>query len=441
MLRISFRCSRSGRLSLKYPSLVSYNKLPWETLSPDSPDLHQYLAPMYQHVLQLATSSGHIPRLVRTSRSLSPSAGGVLSAHPAYTTAERMQILPGMVYIMLQYPSSASPLDNVDGSPNGDENSPSTSSFLFPPPPGFVRHAVVQDSVSLQYYGQIHHQVGPLRMHGKDEGNDPGSGVFLLTSEDLQLLCVELSLRFPLHLPCLPGSSLDVALQASSLTSSVENNNPTQQPEEDHYNKERREPSLTPHPVKERATAKPKDSFVDQEDDAPTHHRHASNRINGTSKDHLPVAITLYHYFRPNRSRQELTKPLERLLALHRPIGEEALWWWSPTSTSSSTHFPSYLSMNTKNASFPGWKGVKDDENDWEPVLQPPNRSLSSPQSPVLATGNEVEGNLHRQKRPQKSYMPEYRPPTSYLMGLAERLAVRPGDCFGRRSLMWGHWY
>lgn len=441
MLRISFRYSRRGRFSLKYPSLVSYNKLPWETLSPDSPDLHQYLAPMYQHVLQLATSSGHIPWLVRTSRSVSSSAGGILSAHPAYTTAQRMQILPGMVYIMLQYPSSASPSDDVVGSSNGDDTSPSTSSFLFPPPPGFVRHAVVQDSVSLQYYGQIHHQVGSLRMHGKEESNDPASGVFLLASEDLQLLCLELTLRFPLHLPCLPGSSLDVALRASSLASTAENKNPAQEPEEALHRKEMREPRTPEHPFRDSATVKTKGSFVDQENDAPAHHPNQRHEIHGASSDHFPEAISLYHYFRPNRSRQELTKPLERLLALHRPIGEEALWWWSPMSVSSSTLCHSHFSREVKRTSFPHWEGVKDDETDWEPVLQPPNRTFSSPDSPVLLTGHAQEGSLQRHKRPRKSYMPEYKPPTSYLMGLAERLAVRPGDCFGRRSLMWGHWY
>lgn len=95
--------------------------------------------------------------------------------------------------------------------------------------------------------------------------------------------------------------------------------------------------------------------------------------------------FTLYHYFRPNRPVSELTRPLEKFY-LHRP-------------------------QTTMMEAFAEGKH-------WEPRLHAPRR-----------------------KQPKVTPMAKYRPPQSYLMGLAERMAVIPGSCFGRRSLMWGHWF
>ncbi|EPY39570.1 hypothetical protein AGDE_04358 [Angomonas deanei] len=93
----------------------------------------------------------------------------------------------------------------------------------------------------------------------------------------------------------------------------------------------------------------------------------------------------LYHYFRPNRPVNELTRPLDRFY-VHRPT---------------SSVLDDLLSQQ------------------WTPKLNPPTRDKSKKVSPL----------------------PAYNPPQSYLMGLAERLAVIPGNSFGRRSLMWGHWF
>ncbi|ESL12032.1 hypothetical protein TRSC58_00206 [Trypanosoma rangeli SC58] len=94
--------------------------------------------------------------------------------------------------------------------------------------------------------------------------------------------------------------------------------------------------------------------------------------------------FTLFHFVRPNRPPSELQ--LEKYY-LHVPCA------------SSLAEFAS--TSNTK----------------WEPKLQAPKRSK------------------------RVTPLPAYRPPQSYLMGLAERLAVVPGSSFGRRSLMWGHWF
>ncbi|EKF27374.1 hypothetical protein MOQ_008903 [Trypanosoma cruzi marinkellei] len=101
-------------------------------------------------------------------------------------------------------------------------------------------------------------------------------------------------------------------------------------------------------------------------------------------KNKANASFTLFHFVRPNRPPSELQ--LEKYY-IHAP---RAMSLAEFTSTS-NTH--------------------------WEPKLQAPKRSK------------------------RVTPLPAYRPPQSYLMGLAERLAVVPGSSFGRRSLMWGHWF
>ncbi|AAZ11475.1 uncharacterized protein TEOVI_000641800 [Trypanosoma equiperdum] len=96
--------------------------------------------------------------------------------------------------------------------------------------------------------------------------------------------------------------------------------------------------------------------------------------------------FTLYHFVRPNRPPKELQ--LEKYY-IHAPCV-------APLSEFASN---------------------SDERGNWRPRLQAPKRTQRA------------------------TPLPAYRPPQSYLMGLAERLAVVPGGCFGRRSLMWGHWF
>lgn len=272
MLRHTCVCLRNFRLAIKYPALVSYNKLPWETLAPDSPSLHRHVAPFYTHVMQLAASA-FIPRLV-------------LGSHIETESSRRMQLLPGKLYLL-----------------RGDEA-----------PRGFTPH-LVQEPESLQHYGPLVSAVGSL------------ASVKLHTSDDLQLLCLQLTFTSPLSIAHQPGSSI--------------------------------------------ATA---------------------GALKGTESPGEEPPWSLYHFFRPNRSPTEVTQPLERLL-------RHTLYTAPIICSSSATSSPQQ-------------------EADWVPVLQAPARCKST-----------------------KATMAPYRPPQSYLMGLAERLAVRPGNCFGRRSLMWGHWF
>ncbi|KAH9584216.1 hypothetical protein LSM04_004077 [Trypanosoma melophagium] len=96
------------------------------------------------------------------------------------------------------------------------------------------------------------------------------------------------------------------------------------------------------------------------------------------------LVFTLYHYARPNRPPSELQ--LEKYY-IHKP----------------RAFVLAEFSASSKTA--------------WEPKLQAPKRTK------------------------RVTPLPPYKPPQSYLMGLAERLGVVPGSCFGRRSLMWGHWF
>ncbi|EPY19495.1 hypothetical protein STCU_09425 [Strigomonas culicis] len=107
----------------------------------------------------------------------------------------------------------------------------------------------------------------------------------------------------------------------------------------------------------------------------------------GAAAERGDTTFTLYHYFRPNRPATELTRPLDKYY-VHRPRA------------------------NVLDAFASG--------SGWVPQLAVPTREKA---------------------RAQLTPLPPYRPPQSYLMGLAERLAVIPGNSFGRRSNMWGHWF
>lgn len=96
--------------------------------------------------------------------------------------------------------------------------------------------------------------------------------------------------------------------------------------------------------------------------------------------------FTIYQFYRPNRPLSELTQPLMKLYQ----------------------HTPSLQTLD-------GFAN----QSSWTPKLDAPRRA---PSTKVKA-------------------MKPFVPPQSYLMGLAERKAVIPGSAFGRRSLMWGHWF
>lgn len=122
---------------------------------------------------------------------------------------------------------------------------------------------------------------------------------------------------------------------------------------------------------------------------APTKGKRAESPLKTSSlgdvTSHADGSFTIFQYYRPNRPASEIVKPL---MAFYRHI--------------------------------PGLSVVNEFTNkSWTPRLDAPTRSPT-----VKVTPN----------RP-------FTPPQSYLEGLAERKAIIPGDSYGRRSLMWGHWF
>ena len=96
--------------------------------------------------------------------------------------------------------------------------------------------------------------------------------------------------------------------------------------------------------------------------------------------------FTLFHFFRPNRPPAEMSRQLQKYY-VHAPCGPDVERFLNPAG--------------------------------WTPRLDAPQRGAAAV---VSAPAKFV-------------------PPQSYVMGLAERLAVVPGSCFGRRGLMWGTWF
>lgn len=111
--------------------------------------------------------------------------------------------------------------------------------------------------------------------------------------------------------------------------------------------------------------------------------------------------FVLFHFFRPNRPTAELSFPLRKYF--RHPLALPSAATSSSSSSAAAASPVDIFGLNSK----------------WEPLLDQP------------AT----------QKRAPLSAPKAFRPPTSYLPGLYERLAIKPGDAFGKRSLMWGSYF
>lgn len=139
MLRLTpSSLARSFRANLKYPSLVSYNKLPWEVINHETTQLHLHLAPNYEQLLSLAAVT-NVPQLA-------------LQSHLVVPEAEQLRVLPGMLYLLGGAAARAAP-------------------------PGYTTYAVADPS-ALQYYGRLHHTIAPIQR------------IEMCTSADLRLLCL-----------------------------------------------------------------------------------------------------------------------------------------------------------------------------------------------------------------------------------------------------------
>ncbi|KEG07427.1 hypothetical protein DQ04_09841010 [Trypanosoma grayi] len=162
MLRGSSCClAKRFRYNTKYPSLVSYNKLPWELLNHETPEFHMHVAPHYEQVLSLATST-QVPHLISKQH---------LDVPPEH----RLRLLPGMLYVL-----------------EGDVL-----------PAGFSDRRVL-DPTALQYYGRIDSTVASV------------VAVRMLISDDLRLLCNSVTLRWPPRLPVAPHAALASLQQADA---------------------------------------------------------------------------------------------------------------------------------------------------------------------------------------------------------------------------------
>lgn len=175
MLRVSGCLRRNFRSSIKYPALISYNKLPWEVVDHTTVALHMHLAPFYEQVLRLASTT-HVPRMVCTQ-------------HRSVPALHRLRVLPGTVYLM------PGPMET---------------------PADFAAHRVTDPS-ALQYYGRLCSTTAARSLQ-----------VNLLTSDDLRLLCLAVHLTLPpptadhTTINTRPPSSLSQLLSAGSHTSSTD---------------------------------------------------------------------------------------------------------------------------------------------------------------------------------------------------------------------------
>lgn len=72
--------------STKYPSVVSYNKLPWNVVKADSSEVHECCVPEYVKLFRLAAQA-QLPQLT-------------LAGHPPMPADKQLQLLPGMMYFL-----------------------------------------------------------------------------------------------------------------------------------------------------------------------------------------------------------------------------------------------------------------------------------------------------------------------------------------------------
>eukprot|EP00758_Cryptobia_borreli_P008277 Tbor_TRINITY_DN5377_c3_g5::TRINITY_DN5377_c3_g5_i2::g.4455::m.4455 len=124
---------------IKYPELVSYNKVPWLCLAPDSPELHATVTPHYAQLLSLAASVD-VPHLLQPQ-------------HMNIPVEKHLHVLPNSLYI-IPVSIDNNNNNNVDGKKReASEGVPDDYVSVFAPY-GWSYESLV-DSASLQYYGPV----------------------------------------------------------------------------------------------------------------------------------------------------------------------------------------------------------------------------------------------------------------------------------------------
>ena len=89
----------------RYPYLVAFHQLPWNTIEPSSDALHKLLAPNLNQLVTAATAHGHrIPRLC-------------LSQHPSVAPERALALWPGTIYILV-HPTTSGAEELTAGVPH-----------------------------------------------------------------------------------------------------------------------------------------------------------------------------------------------------------------------------------------------------------------------------------------------------------------------------------
>ena len=147
-----------GRLkySIKYPLLVSYNKLPWNVVRATSAGVHKCITPEYVKLFRVAANAA-VPLLVA-------------ERHPFFPAEKVLHLLPGMMYFI---PGPQQPLDPALG----------------------WTSAGVMSPTALQYYAQLSGNICDVE------------GATVYKSGDLRLLCNSFTVR-NWKIPVEPNSSI-----------------------------------------------------------------------------------------------------------------------------------------------------------------------------------------------------------------------------------------
>lgn len=162
----------------RYPYLISFHQLPWNTVDAGSEKAHKLLAPHYKRLLELAcTRTNLLSKFILDSH---PAIGSTDSAH---------QLLPGLVYgiPLAGYPSDLpSNLPRSQMTLGSIEQNEKDEKDWMPSwaPKSWTAHRV-SDPISLGHYGPIDHHVARVQ------------AVFELKSPDLRLLCNTCFLQLP----------------------------------------------------------------------------------------------------------------------------------------------------------------------------------------------------------------------------------------------------
>ena len=142
----------------------------------------------------------------------------------------------------------------------------------------------------------------------------------------------------------------------------------------------------------------------------------SASSASGSSKAVTLPDFTLYHYFRPNRAPEEMTRPFEKYYRY--PVETST----APTVAAATESRLNGLYTKVNLSVF----GAADGKGSWTPVFDTAvERSKKIPNSAAATLTPPAP----------------FRPPTSYLPPLFDRLAIAPGGCFGRRDHQWGTYF